>query len=62
MVNDIKAVSLSNDLSKFADDISIIAPVYDYDDSAEDEVVNMKLWSNENRMSLNTIYSYTLEF
>ncbi|CAB4000363.1 Hypothetical predicted protein [Paramuricea clavata] len=53
MVNDIKAVSLSNDLSKFADNIAIIAPVYDYEDSTGDEVENMKLWSNENRMSLN---------
>ncbi len=53
MVNDIKAVNPSNDLSKFADDIAIIAPVYDCEDSARDEVENMKLWSNENRMSLN---------
>ena len=49
MVNDIKAVNLSNDLSKFADDIAIIAPIYDYEDSAGDEVENMKLWSNENK-------------
>jgi hypothetical protein len=48
MVNDVKAVNLSNDLSKFADDIAIIAPVYDYEDSAGDEVENMRLWSNEN--------------
>ena len=52
MVDDIKAVNLSNDLSKFADDIAIIAPDYDYEDSAGDEVENMKLWSNENRMYL----------
>ncbi|CAB3984909.1 Hypothetical predicted protein, partial [Paramuricea clavata] len=60
MVNDIKAVSLSNDLSKFADDIAIIAPVYDYEDSAGDEVENMKLWSNENRMSLNMEKTYEM--
>ena len=60
MVNDIKAVNLSNDLSKFADDIAIIAPVYDYEDSAGDEVENMKLWSNENRMSLNMEKTYEM--
>ena len=60
MVNDIKAVSLSNDLSKFADDIAIIGPVYDYDDSAGDEVENMNLWSNENRMSLNMEKTYEM--
>ena len=59
MVNDIKAVNLSNDLSKFAD-IAIIAPVYDYEDSAGDEVENMKLWSNENRMSLNMEKTYEM--
>jgi hypothetical protein len=47
----LRACSQANDLSKFADDIAIIAPVYDYEDSAGDEVENMKLWSNENRMS-----------
>ncbi|CAB4019326.1 Hypothetical predicted protein [Paramuricea clavata] len=60
MVNDIKAVSLSNDLSKFADDIAIKAPVYDYEDSAGYEVENMKLWSNENRMSLNMEKTYEM--
>jgi hypothetical protein len=53
MVNDIKEMNFSIDLSKFSDDIAIIAPHYDYEDSAGDEVENMKLWSNENRMSLN---------
>jgi hypothetical protein len=60
MVNDIKAVSLSIDLSKFADDIAIIAPIYDYEDSAGDEVENMKLWSNENRMYLNMEKTYEM--
>jgi hypothetical protein len=60
MVNDIKAVNLCNDLSKFADDIAIIALVYDYEDSAGDEVENMKLWSNENRMSLNMEKTYEM--
>ncbi|CAB4009486.1 Hypothetical predicted protein [Paramuricea clavata] len=61
MVNDIKAVNLSNDLSKLLhDDIAIIAPVYDYEDSAGDEVENMKLLSNENRMSLNMEKTYEM--
>jgi hypothetical protein len=60
MVNDVKAVNLSNDLFKFADDIAIIAPVYDYEDSAGDEEEYMKLWSNENRMSLNMEKTYEM--
>ena len=56
----IKAVNLSNDLSKFADDIAIIAPIYDCEDSAGDEVDNMKLRSNENRMSLNMEKTYEM--
>jgi hypothetical protein len=57
--------SQANDLSKFADDIAIIAPVFDYEDSAGDEVENMKLWSNENRMSklpLRYLLVYTTTF
>ena len=54
IVNDIKAMNPLNDLiSKFADDIAIIAPGYDCEDSIGDEVEYMKIWSNENRMSLN---------
>ncbi|CAB4035270.1 Hypothetical predicted protein [Paramuricea clavata] len=60
MVNDIKAANLFNDLSKFADDIAIIVPVYDYEDSAGDEVENMKLWSNENRVTLNMEKTYEM--
>ena len=60
MVNDIKPVNLSNDLSKFADDITIIAPVYNHEDSGEDEVNNMKLWSIENRMALNMNKTYEI--
>ena len=48
MVNDIKAVNPLHDLSKFADDIAIMAPLYDCEDSIGDEVENMKIWSNEN--------------
>ena len=43
MVNDIKAVNPLSDLSKFADDVAIMAPVYDCEDSVCDEVENMKI-------------------
>ena len=52
MVNDIEAVNPLNDLPKFVDDIAIMAPVYSCDDSIGDEVENMKIWSNENRIPL----------
>lgn len=60
MVNDIKAVNSLNDLSKFADDIAIMAPVYDCEDSTGDEVENMKIWSSENRMPLNMEKTYEM--
>ena len=60
MVNDIKAVSPLNDLSKFADNVAIMAPVYDCEDSIGDELKNMKIWSNENRMLLNMEKTYEM--
>ena len=60
IVNDIKAVNPLNDLSKFADDVAIMAPVYDCEDSIGDEVENMKIWSNENRMPLNMEKTYEM--
>ena len=42
-----------NALSKFADDIAVMVPVNYCEDLINDEVVNMKIWSNENRMPLN---------
>ena len=53
MVNDIKAVNRLNDLSKFADDIVIMAPVYACEASIGGERENIIIWSNRNRMSLN---------
>jgi hypothetical protein len=38
----------------------ILPPVYDYEDSAGDEEEYMKLWSNENRMSLNMEKTYEM--
>ena len=37
LVNDIKAVNALNDLSKFADDVATMVPVYDCEDSIGDE-------------------------
>ena len=41
LVNDIKAVNTLNDLSKFADDVAIMAPVYDCEDSIGGKYENM---------------------
>jgi hypothetical protein len=60
MVNDIKPVNPINELCKFADDITIEAPGYDEDDTGAEEVENMKLWSDENRMVLNMNKTYEM--
>ena len=60
MVNDIKAVNPLNDLSKFADYVAIMAPVYDCEDSIGDEEENMKIWSKKNRMPLNMEKTYEI--
>ncbi|CAB4027376.1 Hypothetical predicted protein [Paramuricea clavata] len=60
MVNDIKPVNPINELCKFADDITIEAPGYDEDDTSAEEVENMKLWSDENRMVLNMNKTYEM--
>ena len=54
MVNDIKAVNpRSNLLIKYADDITICAPVISNSDTALAEVTNIKDWAGSNRMTLN---------
>ncbi len=60
MVNDIKPVNPINELCKFADDITVEAPGYDEEDTGAEEVENMKLWSNENRMVLNMNKTYEM--
>ena len=42
-----------NLLTKFADDLTVSAPVKISEDSAIEEVKNIKVWANENRMTLN---------
>ena len=53
MVNDIKSVDGDNLLVKFADDITVSAPVKNGKDTALTEVTNIKDWANENRMIVN---------
>ena len=54
MVNDIKSVDGDNNLLvKFADDITVSAPVKNGNDTALTEVTNIKDWANENRMIVN---------
>ncbi|CAB4026758.1 Hypothetical predicted protein [Paramuricea clavata] len=60
MVNDFKPVNPINELCKFVDDITIEAPGYDEDDTGAEEVENMKLWSDENRMVLNMNKTYEM--
>ena len=41
MLNDIKAESLLNILSKFVEDVALMASVYDREDLISDEIENM---------------------
>jgi hypothetical protein len=55
MVNDINLEDPeSNLLIKFADDLTVSAPVKTTGDSAASEVRNIKGWASDNRMTLNT--------
>ena len=54
MVNDIGLEDPErNLLTKFADDLIVSAPVKISEDSAIEEVKNIKVWASENRMTLN---------
>ena len=54
MVNDISLEdSGRNLLTKFADDLTVSAPVKISEDSAIEEVKNIKVWASENRLTLN---------
>ena len=54
MVNDIKPKDPENNMSvKFADDMTVSAPVKTAGDTAFNEVKNISDWGNENRMILN---------
>ena len=53
MINDIKTVNAQNELVKFADDLTLEVPGYDYGDTSVIEVSNIREWSERNRMQLN---------
>jgi hypothetical protein len=54
MVNDIEAKHpQTNNLEKFADDLTVSVPVTSSGDSALDEVTNIESWASNNRMKLN---------
>ena len=54
MVNDIKSADGDNKFAvKFADHITVSAPVKNGKDTALTEVTNIKDWANENRMIVN---------
>ena len=54
MVNNVNHVDAErNLLTKFADDLTLSAPVKISEDSAVEEVKNIKVWVSENRMPLN---------
>ena len=53
MINDIKTVNAQNELVKFADDLTLKVPGYDYGDTSMIEVRNISEWSERNRMQLN---------
>ena len=58
IINDIKATDLKNELCKFADDITVEAPGYEDNDTGTTEVENIKLWSENNRVTLNKDKTY----
>ena len=54
MVNDIEVKHPEmNNLTKYADDLTVSAPVTSSGDSALDEVTNIESWASNNRMTLN---------
>ena len=54
MVNDIKVKHpQTNNLTKFADDLTVSAPVTSHGVSALDEITNIESWASTNRMTLN---------
>ena len=60
MTKDIRVTNPINQMPKFADDITIVAPVFNNVDSAAAEVENIKVWSEENKMPLNMSKTYEI--
>ena len=60
MINDIKTVNAQNELVKFADDLTLEVPGYDYGDTSMIEVNNIREWPERNRMQLNMEKTYEM--
>ena len=60
MINDIKTVNAQNELVKFADDLTLEVPGYDYGDTFMIEVSNIRERSESNRMQLNMEKTYEM--
>ena len=60
MINDVKTVNAQNELVKFADDLTLEVPGYDYGDTSMIEVSNIREWSESNRMQLNMEKTYEM--
>ena len=60
MINDIKTVNAQNELVKFADDLTLEVPGYDYGDTSMIEVSNIREWSESNRMQLKMEKTYKM--
>ena len=52
MANDLKTLSLSNILCKYADDMDVLT-AENSDVGMEDEISNIRRWASENKMSIN---------
>ena len=63
MINDVKVKDPDNNLLlvKFADDMTVSAPVKEnYDSAQKKQVSNIEKWSEANRMSLNLIKTWEM--
>ena len=49
MINDIKPANAESELVKFADDLTLEVPRYDYGDTSMIEIKNIEVWSKRNR-------------
>ena len=60
MINDINTVNAQNELVKFADDLTLEVPGYDYGNTSMIEVSNIREWYEKNRMQLNMEKTYEM--
>ena len=60
MINDIKPANAESELVKFADDLTLEVPRYDYGDTSMIEIKNIEVWSKRNRRHLNMENAYEM--